>query len=351
MPNVLMIGPSPTAMGGMAAVENGILEAVRRRGDGAVFVSTFEEGSKIKKLAVAGKAYINYLSELDKCDLVHVHMASRGSYKRKTVFMDAAFKHDKPVLLHLHGSEFAVWYDGECSDAQRADICRTFNRCAKVVVLSKEWEEFLLSRGICDVDRIVVLHNAVEVPDSNVTDYTANTVLFMGRLDGRKSPDALLRAGKVLLGLHSDARFVFGGDGDVSRYQKLAEDLGISEACSFIGWATDEKKANAFRSSSIYCLPSKNEGMPISVLEAMSYGLATLATPVGGVPQIIRDGEDGLLFPVGDVDALVAALDRLMSDSALKETLGRAGRKRIQTAFSFDAFMGNLIDIYEEICK
>ena len=265
--------------------------------------------------------------------------------------MDAAFKHDKPVLLHLHGSEFAVWYDGECSDAQRADICRTFNRCAKVVVLSKEWEEFLLSRGICDADRIVVLHNAVEVPDSNVTDYTANTVLFMGRLDGRKSPDALLRAGKVLLGLHSDARFVFGGDGDVSRYQKLAEDLDISEACSFIGWATGEKKANAFRSSSIYCLPSKNEGMPISVLEAMSYGLATLATPVGGVPQIIRDGEDGLLFPVGDVDALVAALDRLMSDSALKETLGRAGRKRIQTAFSFDAFMGNLIDIYEEICK
>lgn len=351
MPRVLMLGPSPTAMGGMATVENTILEALRRRGDKAVFVSTSDEGRRLKKLAVVARAYLNCLNALEQCDLVHVHTASRGSYRRKKVFMEAAFKHGKPVLLHLHGSEFAVWYDDECSEAQRADICRTFNRCAKVVVLSKEWKDFLLSRGICDSEHIAVLHNAVKVPDSDVADYAVNTVLFMGRLDDRKSPETLLQAGKVVLDSHPDARFIFGGDGDVSRYEKLAHELGISEACSFIGWAADEKKDRAFRSSSMYCLPSKNEGMPMSVLEAMSYGLATLSTPVGGVPQVISNGENGLLFPVGDVAALAAALGRLMGDCALKEEIGRAGRKRIQTAFSIDAYMENLITIYEEICK
>ena len=351
MPNVLMIGPSPDAMGGMATVENNIIEAVRRRGDRAVFVSTYEEGSKPKKLLVAGLAYVKFRNELGRCDLVHVHMASRGSYRRKKVFMEAAFGKGKPVLLHLHGSEFAVWFDDECSEAERADISRTFNRCAKVVVLSKEWKDYLLSRSICEETRIVVLHNAVDMTDENSTDYSCNTVLFMGRLDERKSPDVLLKAAAKVLPGHPDARFIFGGDGNVPAYEKLADELGIAESCSFIGWAKGETKERAFRDSSMYCLPSKNEGMPMSVLEAMSFGLATLSTPVGGVPQVITDGEDGLLFPVDGVEALAAKLEALMSDESLKERIGRKGRERIEAAFSLDAFMNHMIAIYEEICK
>ena len=351
MPNVLMIGPSPDAMGGMATVENNILEAVRRRGDRAVFVSTYEEGGKPKKLAVAAAAYARYRMELGRCDLVHVHMASRGSYRRKRFFMEAAFAKGKPVLLHLHGSEFAVWFDDECSKTERDDISRTINRCSKVAVLSKEWKDYLLSRAICDEGRIEVLHNAVEMPPENRTDYSSNTVLFMGRLDERKSPDVLLKAAAEVLTKHPDSRFIFGGDGNVPIYESLAEELGIDKSCSFIGWAKGEAKEAAFRKSSMYCLPSKNEGMPMSVLEAMSYGLATLSTPVGGVPQVITDGVDGVLFPVGDVEALAAKLNALMGDETLKEEIGREGRSRIEEAFSLDAFMKHLIAIYEEICK
>ena len=346
-----MIGPNPEGMGGMSTVESNIIKGFRSRGGSSVFITTFEDGCKVKKLIVAARAYLPYLFELEKCDLVHVHMASRGSYKRKKVFMDAAFRCHKPVLLHLHGSEFALWFDSECTDIQKDDIRRTFKRCAKVVVLSKEWKDFLISRSICDADQIVVLHNAVEVPDDNQTDYLNNTVLFMGRLDLRKSPDVLLRAGKIVLRKHPDARFVFGGDGDVQRYKDLAVQLGIEDACSFIGWAKGNKKAEAFRSSSIYCLPSKNEGMPMSVLEAMSYGLATVSTPVGGVPQIITDGVNGLMFPVDKVNLLAGLLCKLMDDVVLKERIGRAGRETIKTTFSFNAFMEQLITIYEEICK
>ncbi len=338
-------------MGGMATVENNILDAVRRRGDRAVFVSTYEEGGKPKKLAVAAGAYFKYLKELGRCDLVHVHMASRGSYRRKKVFMQAAFRKGKPVLLHLHGSEFALWFDNECSEAERSDISRTFRCCSKVVVLSKEWRDYLLSRGICESGRIEILHNAVEMPEENTTDYSRNTVLFMGRLDERKSPDVLLRAAARVLPSHPDARFVFGGDGNVPFYEEMAKNLGISESCSFIGWARDEAKERAFRESSMYCLPSKNEGMPMSVLEAMSYGLTTLSTPVGGVPQVITDGVDGLLFPVDDVEGLASRLETLMSDSELKGKIGRQGRARIDEDFSLGAFMSHMIDIYEEICK
>lgn len=87
----------------------------------------------------------------------------------------------------------------------------------------------------------------------------------------------------------------------------------------------------------------------MSILEAMSYGLATVATPVGGIPQIITDGKDGFLFPVDEVGPLVNVLDLLMGNDALKERIGRAGRERIQSAFSLDAFAKNLINVYKEI--
>lgn len=197
----------------------------------------------------------------------------------------------------------------------------------------------------------MVVHNAVDVPEVNAVDYSCNTVLFMGRLDARKSPDLLLRAAKHVLKTHPDARFVFGGDGDVPAYEQLADELGISDRCSFIGWAKGEKKDEAFRNSSMFCLPSKNEGMPMSVLEAMSYGLATIATPVGGIPQVITDGVDGIMFPVDDVDALATKLENLMSDTSYKEMIGIQGRARIKDAFSLTAFMNRLGMVYEDICR
>lgn len=351
MPSVLMIGPSPESMGGMATVEKNLLEAARRRGDKVTFIPTAVEGNGAKKLAAAIAAYARYLNQLKKCNLVHVHMASRGSYRRKKVFIEAAVSHGKPILLHLHGSEFAMWYDEECTEEERRDVSRTFGLCDKVAVLSEEWRDFLLDRHICGSTCIEILHNAVEVPSENTTDYALNTVLFMGRLDGRKSPDVLLRAATRIISGHPDALFIFGGDGDAPVYERLACELGIQERCSFIGWVAGEKKEEAFRNSSIFCLPSRNEGMPMSVLEAMSYGLATVATPVGGVPRVIDDGVNGFLFPVDDVEALADRLDFLMGDTSLKERVGNCGRARIEESFSLDACMDRISAIYEDICK
>ena len=266
MPSILMVGPSPESMGGIATVEKNMLEAAHRRGEEVTFLPTTIEGGKARKLATAMVAYARYLRRLKSCDLVHVHMASRGSYFRKKAFIAAAAAHKKPVLLHLHGSEFAMWYDEECTEGQRRDICQTFRLCSRIVVLSEEWRDFLLNRRICDIEQVEVLHNAVDIPGENVTDYTSNTVLFMGRLDERKSPDVLLRAAACVLSTNSDARFVFGGDGDVRAYEKLADELGICDKCHFIGWAAGGKKVEAFQGSSIFCLPSKNEGMPMSVM-------------------------------------------------------------------------------------
>lgn len=348
-PRILMIGPSLSSRGGMATVERQLVERLPEAGVQTEFIPTYDDCGKLGKLAIALIAFLQFRFRLNKTDIVHIHMASRGSYTRKKMFIDAANRRGVPVVLHLHAAEFALWFDRECSEKARLDIRNTFIRCAKVVVLSKEWKSYLIDRNVCDPGRIAVLNNAVDVPSKNRTDYSLNTVLFMGRLDNRKSPDAILRAAAKLLPLHPDAKFIFGGDGDIAAYENLARELGVINSCRFLGWVTAEKKIKAYRDSSIYCLPSKNEGMPMSVLEAMSYGLATISTPVGGVPQVISDGANGLLFPVDDIDALTKILDQLMSDTALKERIGKNGRVRIEEAFSLDAFLKQVKLIYGQV--
>ena len=351
MPNVLMIGPSPAAMGGMATVEKNVLEAIRRRGDRAEFISTFEEGSEPKKLSIAARAYLKYLHELGKCDLVHVHMASRGSYKRKKVFMDAAFKRNIPVVLHLHGSEFSVWFERECDEIRRNQIRDTFHKCAAVIALSEEWHDYLLANEICEEGKLSVLHNAVPVPEVPCEPCSHQDVLFLGRLDARKSPDVLLRASRKMLEQHPDAKLLFGGDGYPERYKALAEELGIADRCEFLGWTTGDEKEALFERAGIYCLPSKNEGMPMSVLEAMAHGIPTIATPVGGVPQVIEDGVNGFLVPVDDEGALSRLLCNLADDSRLRINIGTVGRDTIQNEFSIDKNVEELVSIYEGLIR
>lgn len=349
--NVLMIGPDLNAQGGMTTVERNILDAVRVRGDSTTFLPTTTEGGKLQKLRVAIDAYLRYLSLLPQSDLVHIHMASRGSYERKRVFIKAAFRRGVPVVLHLHGSEFNLWFTSECSDVKKDEIRATLNLCKKIIVLSEEWREFFVENAVCDSNKIAVLHNAVLIPSENVVNYRSKQVLFLGRLGERKSPDTLLRAAKEVLTRHPSATFVFGGDGDIESYQKLSRQLGVDINSQFVGWVTDEDKELLFAQSAIFCLPSKNEGMPMSVLEAMAHGLATVATPVGGVPQVIDDGVDGLLIPVGDSNTLAKVLTSLLEDTAMKERIGQAGRKKIMEQFGMDAYLNKIIGIYEDVVQ
>lgn len=351
MPNVLMIGPDPSARGGMAAVERNILNAIRARGDRAEFILTFVEGGKPKKLVVAAAAFCRYLHLLSKVDLVHVHMASRGSYERKRVFMNTAFRHGVPVVLHLHGSEFGVWFSRECTESKRNEIRNTFSMCAKVVVLSEEWRDFFIGNGICESGKVTVLHNAVYIPEDNAIDYANSQILFLGRLGERKSPGTLLHAAKLVLEKHQDATFVFGGDGDIEGYRKLSSQLGVDASCHFVGWVTGGDKERLFAESSVYCLPSKNEGMPMSVLEAMAHGLATVATPVGGVHQVIIDGSDGIIIPVGKPDALAKALCALLDDIDMKRRIGQAGREKVKERFSMSTYLDKLFEIYAEVIR
>ena len=125
-----------------------------------------------------------------------------------------------------------------------------------------------------------------------------------------------------------------------------AEELGIADHVELLGWVRGEDKERLLATAVLYVLPSYNEGLPVSVLEAMAAGLPILTTPVGGIPEAVTDGVEGFLVEPGDVRTLADRLERLLADADLARRMGVAARHKVEAAFSANAVVPQLEAMY-----
>ncbi len=148
--------------------------------------------------------------------------------------------------------------------------------------------------------------------------------------------------------LPPDARFVWVGKGpDEPMLRQLAQAKGLSERIVFYGAADDVRPILAH--AELFFLSSKEEGMPRAFMEAMSMGLPVLTTDVGGCPEVVRDGVDGVVIRCGDAPAAARRLQSLFDDAALRHRLARAGAERIRASFSFDRVALRYADLYRRL--
>ena len=332
-----MVGPDLSLHGGIVSVVQGYLDGgLPEACDAFEYLGTGVGSSKLGKSLAFTRALIRYAMIMPSYDIIHLHISARGSYKRKSIMARMAHKAGKYVILHDHDGEFKKAFE-EGGDSYRRDVRKTFSIADRVVVLSEEWRDYF-SENVCDLKKIIVVHNGVKVPDQPCSPCSRQDVLFLGRLDARKSPDVLLRASREILSRFPDTKVVFGGDGEA--------ELGIADRCEFYGWVAGTEREELFERAAVYCLPSKNEGLPMSVLEAMARGIPTVATPVGGIPQVINDGIDGLLIPVDNHQALAVALNHLLESNELRKKMGSLARNKILNSFDINLILSEILSIY-----
>jgi glycosyltransferase involved in cell wall biosynthesis len=232
---------------------------------------------------------------------------------------------------------------------RKAIVRFVFDHCDRVVVLSHAWKDWV--KGMCSNAHVAVIYNPVGFPpmmppwDRRV----AGRILFLGRLGQRKGSYDLLNAASKVAIKRPDLRLFLGGDGELNRVRETALELGISDKVELLGWVRGEEKERLLASAAVYVLPSYNEGLPMSVLEAMAAGLPILSTPVGGIPEAVTDGVEGFLVNPGDVRALADALDRLLGDPELARGMGVAARRKVERAFSADAVLPSVEALYLEM--
>lgn len=269
-------------------------------------------------------AQIATLRLTGRADVVHINLSSHGSTTRKLILAQLCRRLGIPYLLHVHGSRMRQYWLG-APQAQRARIAAMFEGAARVLVLGEVWRRFVAEQAPAAASRITILPNATR--PTTLAHVPADTVriLFLGRVGARKGVPQLVAALSRIAGVDG-WRAVIAGDGEVTETRAEVAALGLDSRVTLPGWVGPDDVARHLADADVLVLPSFDENLPMSVIEGMAAGLAIVATPVGATEEIVRDGETGLLVPPGDVDALAAALGRLVADVPLRARLGTAAR-------------------------
>ena len=281
--------------------------------------------------------------------IAHLHTAERGSFWRKKFLMDFYHKHGIKVVMHHHAAEFEDFYE-KCTEAQKRKVQKVLADADVNIVLSKRLVPMIKEKQ--PKARVEVLYNAVNTYDNNPYSLDARNVLFMGRLGVRKGTFDLIEAIKRLdKDIPADVKFYLCGDMGENEVRQKVKELGIEHRIAHVGWIDGEQKREFMSKSMINCLPSYNEGLPMTILETMAAGIPNISTNIASIPEVLVDGENGYLITPGDVDALVDRLRKLINEPDLRKKFSEASYALVTRDFSLASNIEKLKGLYDSLSK
>jgi glycosyltransferase involved in cell wall biosynthesis len=353
---IVMLGTSPRTRGGIAAVVNtyragGLFDDVRIR-----YVATHVDGTQLAKgwRFVCAVAELAIQLLLGRVAAVHAHVSSSASFWRKSMLLLMCRRVGVPTIFHLHSGGFAEWVAPGSSSAARAWWIRnTLESSDVVLVLTSTWAKWI--KEYAPRANVKVLGNPVSVPavmppaEQRASFSGPGCVLFLGWIYDFKGCYDLLKSWALFRVQFPGWRLVVGGKGEVDIFLAEAERLGIRQDIDFLGWVTGEDKYRELRRADIFVLPSYREGMPVSVLEAMAWGVPVIATPVGGVPDMMTPDVHGLWVQPGDVTAMCDRLVRLAGSGELRASLAHEARLHVIRYSSVEAVLQPLTRLYDDL--
>ncbi len=246
-----------------------------------------------------------YLCIKEKDLILHCHMSYKGSFFRKLLFVAIAKVLKHKSIVHLHGSEFKDYYANSGSLRKKL-IIWLIKSVDEFVVLSDSWQEFILS--IAD-RKTLVINNYVDIEKIDLK-RKANQILFLGAFIQRKGIYDLIKA---VSKLPDDCHLHICGAGENEEVQQLTDQLAMNTSITNHGWVNAEQKTQLLSECSVFILPSYNEGLPMVIIEAMACEIPIISTPVGGIPEVIIEGETGYLVEPGDIDAITKKLNYVLT--------------------------------------
>jgi glycosyltransferase involved in cell wall biosynthesis len=345
---IWMLGTSPSGKGGIATV----LEQYRSGGmfaNGRIqFFATHDNNSSAGRWLPFLQCLLAMLPALfaGKVAAVHAHTSYGGSFWRKLLLSIPAFVFRVPVIVHLHGSKFMEFYDTG-SVWRKYWIRLLFRHSFRVIALSEEWRQWVLT--IEPTAATVVIFNSLPslYGKSNAQAPSSTpTILFLGKIGERKGTSDLLKAFARIKASLPEARLVVGGDGEVGEFKATVTALKLDAIVQYVGWVNASQKAELLRDAWALALPSYQEGLPMAILEAMAHSKAIISCPVGGIPQAVEHGVNGLLAAPGDILALSEHLQLILSDSEAAKKMGQASRVVFERKFSNETNWEVLFSLY-----
>jgi glycosyltransferase involved in cell wall biosynthesis len=287
---------------------------------------------------------------------MHLAVTSGWSFWKGSTFLLIGKMFGMSTVAHIHGGSMRNYYFKQPLYVRHL-IGWLLQQADVVIALSEQWKRFFLDEVRPDLN-VVVVPNTVDtlfVEALEQDDYTSrqsgNVVLFVGHLAQAKGVFDILRAVPIVLASRQDVVFLFAGRAPEPRILEEMETYSaqtqLGNSIQFLGEITGPAKLDLFRRATLFILPSYGEGLPYVLLEAMAVGLPVITTPVGAIPEIIKDGQQGFLITPGDHEALARHILQLIGDESLRQEMSLANRQLIRDFYLPDAAMAQLVAIYD----
>lgn len=352
---VCMVVQDRMVKGGIAAVISGYYGSELEQKYDITYVESYKDGGKLTKLMKSIKGYIFFAKNLivNTPDLVHIHSSFGASFYRKIPFIAMAHVAGIPIINHIHGADFDEFYVN-ASERKKRLIKKIYEKCKILIALSTEWKERLSQ--IVDKDKIVIIEN-YSVLQKNAyemrkkKDLSAN-VLFLGELGKRKGCYDIPYVVKNVVKKIPTAMFYLCGKGtyeDEKNIKKLCVEQNINTHVVFPGWVRDEEKDYMLKNADVFFLPSYNEGMPMSILDAMGYGMPIVSTNVGGISKIVINGKNGYCCEPGDIEDFSEKLIEILTDENVCKKYGSKSYDIINDKYSLEIHIRLLMALYEKM--
>lgn len=345
MTKVLVVATSRKTRGGITSVVKAHETGEQWKKYHCRWIQTHRDGNAVRKLWYLCTALIEYVALLPFYDVVHIHVATTQSAKRKRLFFYPAKWLGKKTIFHFHPSNEKFLFEPH----NRKLYHSLFLQADLVLVLSAQWKRWI-EEALGLTEHVEVLYNPCPVVHYR-NDLRGKNILFAGTIIPRKGYEDLIRGFGKIAQEFPDWKVVFAGNGEIEKAKEIVKEAGIAQQTVFLGWVTGEEKEKAFQQASVYCLASYGEGFPMGVLDAWAYGIPCVVTLVGGLPDIVGEGENALTFCPGDTDRLACQLKKMIEDEPLRNHIAQASLKLAQTTFNIDVINRKLGEIYDGISK
>ncbi len=325
--------------------------------DGAKFVAVSSLVRRIDPVRdLAALFFLLRIITKEKPSIVHTHSSKAGLLGRLAARLAGV-----PCIVHTpHGHVFYGHF-GPAASRLFLGLEKLLARWThRLVALTEGEKNDYLRLAVGRPETLCTIHSGVDVEKFSAVqvdqvakrralglEQNGRVVGFIGWLLPIKGPAHLLRAMSDVWESHPDVHLVFIGKGDMEvDLRTAARKAGSNGRVRFLGWRKDvEQIMPVF---DIFVLPSRNEGMGRVLVEAMAAGKPVVASRVGGIPDLIKHGENGLLVPAGDEKSLAAAIKQLIDDPEQAKAMGQRGRQCC-TQFSVEAMVGKIDNLYQEL--
>ncbi len=281
--------------------------------------------------------------------VVSIHTAVSASYYRKLGYILLSRLFAIPVVVHIHPASFYEFFK-EGGSLRRFVITRGLNLSEELVFLSQQSVDQF--RPFFHQARMTVIRNPVDVElfhSGSRSPVKGNyRILFMGWIIKEKGVYDIVNAIPEVVASFPQAEFVFAGNKEVERLKEIIEHRQLTRYAKVLGWVDGSEKLDLYRTSRLLLLPSYTEGVPNVILEAMASGLPVITCPVGGIPSVFVEGENGYYVSPGDTQELAARIVHMLGDDEMCEEISHLTGRKAREFYSIEVIGRQLENVYRK---